>query len=257
MTAGTNSIKIPVFKVILALACILILVFSISNFQLTQPIAVIGQQRGDPAYVDSKYVLKDRSKLSVLLNRFAFKTMIEIGVQRGGNADQLLQRWPGFKHYYGIDAWQQQTNYLEAANVNDNEQTQIYQTALNTLVGKYGKERITLIRNFSTQAVSLFKPKSIDFIYVDARHDYCGCAEDLNSYYPILRCGGLFAGHDYVYRTPTSGEDWGVCANGTRVEGSVKQAVLDFANQQKVRVQSTGEPHFPSWFFFKDCDEKL
>jgi hypothetical protein len=30
------------------------------------------------------------------------------------------------------------------------------------------------------------------------RHDYCGVAEDLEAYWPKLRSGGIFAGHDYI-----------------------------------------------------------
>jgi hypothetical protein len=184
--------------------------------------------------------------------------MIEIGVHYGDYADGILHRWNGFEHYYGVDLWQHQKNYNEGANKNDDEQTRIYNSAHSKLVGKYGKERVTLIRNYSTMAVHLFKKESIDYIYIDARHDYCGCSDDLNSYFPILRCGGLFAGHDYQFASGQPDGDWGVCANGTRVEGAVKKAVLDFAKEQGVqKVYSTGEPAYASWYFLKECDKLL
>jgi hypothetical protein len=99
-------------------------------------------------------------------------------------------------------------------------------------------------------AVSSFEDESIDFIYVDARHDYCGCSEDLDSYFPKLKCGGLFADHDYQYESRQKDNDWGLCANGTRVEGSVKRAVLDFARRNLIeKVFSTVDAHFSSWYF--------
>ena len=30
------------------------------------------------------------------------------------------------------------------------------------------------------------------------RHDYCGVQEDLRNWWPKLRRGGIFAGHDYL-----------------------------------------------------------
>lgn len=36
-------------------------------------------------------------------------------------------------------------------------------------------------------------------VYVDARHDKCGVTEDLNKWWPKLKQGGFFAGHDMVF----------------------------------------------------------
>ena len=90
---------------------------------------------------------------------------------------------------------------------------------------KYG-DRIELIKSFSTQAVTKFKDYSIDFIYIDARHDYCSVLEELNNYYPKLKCNGIMAGHDYVIANQRNVRyEWRFCPNGTIVlknSGSVK-----------------------------------
>jgi len=39
---------------------------------------------------------------------------------------------------------------------------------------------------------------SLDFIYVDARHDYCGVKEDLINWWPKLKKHGIMCGHDYM-----------------------------------------------------------
>jgi hypothetical protein len=41
------------------------------------------------------------------------------------------------------------------------------------------------------------KDGKYDFIYLDAGHDYKSICQDLEAWYPKLRPGGVFAGHDY------------------------------------------------------------
>jgi hypothetical protein len=198
--------------------------------------------------------LKSRDDLPELLNKLSFTTMIEIGVKEGLYAELVLSKWLKFEHYWGIDPWEPQKNYKDIANVEIDQQNKFYNQTFAKLVSKFGENRITLIRNYSTEAVVSFSAQSIDFIYLDARHDYCGLTEDLYNYYPVLRCGGLFAGHDFRFDGGGPDQDWGLCANGTRIEGAVKKAVLDFASQASIKkVYSTGEPTWPSWFFLKDC----
>lgn len=81
---------------------------------------------------------------------------------------------------------------------------------------------------FSTQAAKSFKNESIEFIYVDVRHDYCEVTEDLENYWPILRPGGIMAGHDYKENSEVLKQDWGLCEDGTRNDLAVKGAVNDF-----------------------------
>jgi hypothetical protein len=181
----------------------------------------------------SEKALNNRSELSGLLNEFGYKTMIEVGVLEGDLACELLQSWPRFEHYYDVDPYEWQVNYGVALNRNKNEQDKLFSRASRRLTTKFGTERIAMMRNYSTKAAGAFRTKSIDFIYIDARHDYCGASADLDAFYPILRCGGLFAGHDYVTTSNGRLHDWALCANGSRIEGSVKRAVLEFAQRNE------------------------
>ena len=49
----------------------------------------------------------------------------------------------------------------------------------------------------STQAAQTFPDNFFDFIFLDAAHDYASVQEDLRAWWPKLKAGGLFAGHDY------------------------------------------------------------
>ncbi len=53
-------------------------------------------------------VLSTRSELQVLLKEFEYRTMVEVGVREGDFAYELLQKWPGFDHYFGIDPYERE-----------------------------------------------------------------------------------------------------------------------------------------------------
>ncbi len=40
-------------------------------------------------------------------------------------------------------------------------------------------------------------PAGMDFTFIDADHTRAGCAGDMMAYWPLVREGGLFCGHDY------------------------------------------------------------
>jgi hypothetical protein len=204
--------------------------------------------------------INDRFQFGVMLEQLKFKSMIEIGVQSGVFTNEVLSKWPSFEQYFGIDLWAEQKNYIDHANVNQKEQDKKYLSTVNLLSNKYGSDKIKLIRNYSTNAVVLFHDESIDFIYVDARHDYCGVHEDLNNYYPKLKCNGIMAGHDYhtvdeVARV--SGQDFGLCQSGKRIlknGGAVKGAVIQFMKEKNIQnLLTTNEGFWISYYFLKSC----
>jgi predicted O-methyltransferase YrrM len=194
--------------------------------------------------------INDRFQFGVMLEQLKFKSMIEIGVQSGVFANEVLSKWPSFEKYFGIDH----------ANIKQIEQDKKYLSTLNLLSNKYGSDKIKLIRNYSTNAVVLFHDESIDFIYVDARHDYCGVYEDLNNYYPKLKCNGIMAGHDYHTVdevAKVSGQDFGLCQSGERNlknGGAVKGAVIQFMKEKNIQnLLTTNEGFWISYYFLKSC----
>jgi predicted O-methyltransferase YrrM len=152
---------------------------------------------------------------------------------------------------YLVDVWGQQANYKDVANVADSEQEAFYQQARKRMEPFKGKA--IFLRNLTVDAATLIPDNSLDFIYVDARHDYCGVKQDLEAYWPKLKSGGILAGHDYldaaeVAARPGNTQDWSLCADGSRHAGAVKGAVDEFAAAHGLSVLVTyNEPAFPTW----------
>lgn len=55
---------------------------------------------------------------------------------------------------------------------------------------------IKAIRMDSAEASNNYEDESLDFVYIDADHSYEAFKKDLQHWYPKVKRGGVFAGHD-------------------------------------------------------------
>jgi hypothetical protein len=133
----------------------------------------------------SKQIPAETEGLLRLTQRVDLVKIIEIGVREGEFAEVLLSS--RVENYYGIDPWR------AASNNYDKIALEAFNTTKRRLE-KFGN-RVELLRMISSEAVTLFKDHSVDFVYIDGRHDYCGVEEDIRLYWPKLRRGGVLSGH--------------------------------------------------------------
>jgi predicted O-methyltransferase YrrM len=160
-------------------------------------------------------------------------------------------RWPSNERYYLVDVWAPLLNYKDDANIDIAEQEEIL-TSAKARLQPYANQTVFL-RNLTSEAANIIPDNSLDFIYVDARHDYCGCMLDLQMYWPKLRHGGLMAGHDFLtaaqHAAAMPGDDWSLCEDGSVHEGAVKAAVTEFAAEHGLFLYVTQEGPWISWMF--------
>ena len=71
----------------------------------------------------------------------------------------------------------------------------LYNTFLNNMkpVEKY----YTPLRMSSLEASTHFEDKSLDFVFLDASHEYDDVCNDIDYWKPKVKIGGILAGHDY------------------------------------------------------------
>lgn len=210
-------------------------------------------QKSDCAWSYYRHLppLATRNDFVEILRSNKLQTAAEVGVQQGRYAEYLLNNWPECRKYHAIDLWKYQTHYSDKANVIDEQQDQNYDTTRQRL--QKWRKIVQYHRNYSIFAVNDIDDNSLDFIYIDARHDYNGVYEDLKLYWPKLKCGGIFAGHDFLDAHEVSGQDWAVDQNGVRrTDGkAVKSAVIEFAAKKNRRVLYTLSDPWPSWYLRK------
>ena len=75
----------------------------------------------------------------------------------------------------------------------------------------------------SIEAAKKVEDSSLDFVFIDANHHYEHVVQDMIAWYPKVRSGGLFSGHDY---------------GGGRVWHGVKRAVNEWCALRGYEVQT-------------------
>ena len=94
--------------------------------------------------------------------------------------------------FYCVDTWEGSVEHEQYGI----DTSTLYDTFLDNMspLQKYYKA----IRAKSLQAVKQFEDKSLDFIFIDASHEYQDVKEDIIAWIPKLKEGGVISGHDYL-----------------------------------------------------------
>ena len=56
----------------------------------------------------------------------------------------------------------------------------------------------TPVKEFSDKAAKLYLDNSLDFVFIDAGHDYENISADIDAWLPKVKSGGWIGGHDYM-----------------------------------------------------------
>jgi hypothetical protein len=207
---------------------------------------------------ESNYVLPildERNDLGELLNDLNYTVGVELGVQEGHYSNKILEKWPKCEKFHLVDSWEHQPNYHDIANVDQNSQNRKFDTTKQNMQ-KWGS-KIVFHRMYTNEAVKHFENNSVDFVYVDARHDYKGAKEDIQNWWPKIKIGGILAGHDFEDANDdpvtATNQDWSISADGTdNGFKAVKFAVEEFAKEKGIQpIVMRRETQWNTWYMFK------
>lgn len=147
------------------------------------------------------------------------KTFVEVGVHKGNTSKRILNSIANnvLEKYFAIDQW----DYLDTWPITQKDWNNIYKNACKKLL--YFK-KMQIIKLPSVEAATLFWKEYFDMVYIDADHEYQSVIDDIKAWLPLIKKGGIIAGHDYVYRD----------GKGRRAICEVKPAVDDFFGKKNI-----------------------
>ena len=120
--------------------------------------------------------------------------ILEIGVSTGVNA-KLIYDILKPKEIHLIDPWLSQNNRAADRGFTTNQHSLAFENT-RRLFSK--AKNVYIQQGFAEEFVEDYEDEYFDFIYVDGDHSYEGCKKDLYEWYPKLKPGGFFGGHDFT-----------------------------------------------------------
>lgn len=119
---------------------------------------------------------------------------VEIGVQRGDNALNILKTL-AFEQLFLVDIWEQ---YKIAKKHKEGFNNADFSGYYPTVLRRFGQRTdVTILKKYSIEASRQFPNQYFDFIYIDACHGYQAVKNDIEVWFPKIKDGGIFGGHDY------------------------------------------------------------
>lgn len=135
----------------------------------------------------------------------------EVGVAAGENSKNILDMLK-IKTLYAVDPY---------FDINNNRN--IAYTLLENKPVKW------FIETSVEAAKKISEP--LDFVYIDAAHDYFNVKADVAAWYPLVKVGGVIGGHDFSLSS----------------HDGLIDAVIEFAKSKKLRVNVV----CPDWYIIK------
>lgn len=125
------------------------------------------------------------------------QTFVEVGCKEGRTTGALLKALPEL-HVSAIDPWEPTPNADEDYSGWD---FKAIEAEFWANVGEH-KDRVTMLRTTSDEAVTMYWSPPQDIVFIDAGHDYENALADIRAWWPLVREGGYLCGHDYQHKFP-------------------------------------------------------
>lgn len=134
-------------------------------------------------------------KLLSYFYQIEIRSIVEIGVFRGKNAEVLREMFPE-AHLYLIDPWKPTPEYLQSGSA-VSEDVSIYEKAFRRVERLFGEDpQVTILKKCSHEAYHDVPPE-VDLVFIDANHAYPIVKQDILLWDHKVRPGGILSGHNY------------------------------------------------------------
>lgn len=154
--------------------------------------------------------------LAGMMQELGYKTFVEVGCKNGQTTGHILKSIPDSK-VIAIDPWVvQESNGDPKRETYEKWDFAKIEKEFWDNVGEH-KARVSMQRDTSLNtAAYLNRPRFLDsgdgkqihfddefdLVFIDALHDYPSVRADIEAWWPLVRSGGVLAGHDYNHQWP-------------------------------------------------------
>jgi hypothetical protein len=154
---------------------------------------------------------------------------VEVGVWEGDMSAKLLQKVRP-KKLLLVDPWKFDPRFADslfggAAAKSQLDMDAVWQKVCKRFATEIAQGVVSVHRYSSVEFAESIAAGAVDWVYIDGNHTYEFVLEDLRSWYPKVRPGGLVVGDDYD--RPDAWWDDGVT-----------KAVTEFVNTEAVTVEA-------------------
>ena len=137
--------------------------------------------------------------LAGMMQELGFKSFVEVGCKEGRTTGHILKSVPE-STVIAIDPWITQEKGADPARETyedwdfEDIERQFWEN-----VGEH-KDRCTMLRMTSLEAAAMLG--GFDLVFIDALHDRVSVDADIKAWEPLVRPGGVLAGHDFNHKWP-------------------------------------------------------
>lgn len=133
--------------------------------------------------------------LSKLFAELGFNKGVEVGTDQGLYAEVLCKDNPNLK-LSCVDPWLSDVYEKDKSGVV--EEQPYFNARFEETKERLKDYNCELIRETSMNAVYYFDDNSLDFVYIDANHDFLNVTQDIHYWLKKVKPGGILSGHDYA-----------------------------------------------------------
>lgn len=172
--------------------------------------------------------MRNRLDIAKLFKEKGFTKGAEVGVFGGYFSEVLCKTMPGLD-LTCVDIW----GFGK------------YKRAEEECLERLMPYNVKIIKKHSVEAAKDVPDESLDFVYIDAAHDYDNVKADINAWAPKVRVGGIIAGDDF-YDFPSG-------------KGGVMRAATEYASHHHYDLKLTDwdidnpirDDRMPNFWFVK------
>lgn len=130
-------------------------------------------------------------------------TFVEVGSWMGRSTcymgEQIKKSSKNIK-FYAVDTWagSEESDHKDAIDRLKSYNFTLFEVFKYHLSECGVSNYVTPLQTTSLEAASQFEDNSLDFVHIDASHDYENVLADIRAWYPKVKPGGFITGDDYV-----------------------------------------------------------